>query len=85
MSLESTFLEQNVGRCVHIMQFDGSAKGQTALVWRAGLTMAFATKLQLHIGGIPPQQVIKPSAQGDFPLSREDMEWQLELFESLAR
>ena len=63
----------------------GSAKGQTALVWRAGLTMAFATKLQLHVGGIPPQQVIKPGAEADFPLSREDMEWQLELFESLAR
>jgi len=63
----------------------GSAKGQTALVWRAGLTMAFATKLQLHVGGIPPQQVIKPSVEGDYPLSREDMEWQLELFESLAR
>jgi len=62
----------------------GSAKGQTALVWRAGLTMGFATKLQLHIGGIPPQQVIRPKAEGDFPLSREDMEWQLELFESLA-
>lgn len=62
----------------------GSAKGQTALVWRAGLTMAFATKLQRHLGGIAPQQVLKPAADGDFPLSREDMLWQLQLFESLA-
>ncbi len=64
--------------------FGGSAKGQTALVWRAGLSMQFASKLQVRMGGIAPQNVLRAGADGGYPLSEEEMNWQLGLFGSLS-
>lgn len=61
----------------------GSPKAITALVWKAGLNMRFAMRLQVQMGGITPQNVLNAQNGTDFPLSSEQMEWQLDFFESL--
>ncbi len=61
-----------------------SAKGVTALAWKAGCTMRFASQLQLRLGGIAPNQVLNPRGGSDYPLNPEVMDWQLDFFQSLA-
>ena len=61
-----------------------SAKGVTALAWKAGCAMRFASQLQLRLGGIAPNQVLNPRGGTDYPLSDEEMDWQLDFFQSLA-
>lgn len=60
-----------------------SAKGITALTWKARLTMAFAVQLQTRLARISPPDLLHPKA-GKFPLTEEDMAWQLDLFVSMA-
>ena len=60
-----------------------SAKGVTALVWKAGLGMRFAVQLQLRVARIPPRKALRPRDGIDFPLTPEDMDWQIAFFESL--
>ena len=61
-----------------------SAKGVTALAWKAGCAMRFASQLQLRLGGIAPNHVLNPRGGTDYPLSDEAMAWQLDFFQSLA-
>ena len=61
-----------------------SAKGVTALAWKAGLSMRFATQLQQHMAGIPPAQVLNARDGTDFPMTPEEMTWQLGIFQSLS-
>lgn len=61
-----------------------SAKGVTALAWKAGCSMRLAVQLQLRMGGIAPTQVLNPKAGTDYPLSESEMVWQLEFFEGLT-
>ena len=61
-----------------------SAKGVTALAWKAGCPMRFASQLQLRLGGIAPSHVLNPRAGTDYPLTGEEMDWQLDFFQSLA-
>lgn len=61
-----------------------SAKGVTALGWKAGCSMRLAKQLQIRMGGIPPSQVLNPRAGTDYPLSENEMDWQIEFFQSLA-
>ena len=58
----------------------GSAKGLTAIVWKAGLGMALCEQLQLRLSRIKPAAVLHATADGKFPLSPEDMVWQLDFF-----
>jgi uncharacterized protein (DUF2336 family) len=58
----------------------GSSKAITALAWKAGLSMAFAEKIQSLIGKLPPKQVLRARHDGSFPLGEEDMDWYLESF-----
>lgn len=62
-----------------------SAKGVTALSWKAGCPMRFANQLQLRMGGIAPAQALTPRNGTDYPLPTEEMEWQLDFFRSLGR
>ena len=62
----------------------GSAKAITALAWKAGLDMRMAIQLQLRIGGIPPRKLLQARDGIDYPLSEEEMIWQIEFFESLS-
>lgn len=61
-----------------------SAKGVTALAWKAGCAMRFAAQLQLRLGGIPPHQALKPRGGTAYPLTDDEMTWQLEFFEGLV-
>ena len=61
-----------------------SAKGITALAWKAGCAMRLATQIQLRMGGIAPNQVLNPKDGTDYPLSEDEMTWQLEFFEGLG-
>jgi uncharacterized protein (DUF2336 family) len=57
-----------------------SAKAVTALAWKAGLGMRFAVELQMRHAGILPKSVIYARDGFDYPLSEEDLRWQIEFF-----
>ncbi len=57
-----------------------SPKGAVSLVWRAGLPMRFALRAQTALARVPPLQVLKPTVAGDFPLTEEAMNWQIDFF-----
>jgi len=57
-----------------------SPKGVTALVWKCGLAMRAALKVQSQLAQIPPAAALKPRADGGYPLSTEAMQWQLDFF-----
>jgi len=57
-----------------------SAKGILGLVWKAGLSCAFAVQIQTKLGHIAPEQAVKPKPDGAYPMSDEELDWQLELF-----
>ncbi len=61
-----------------------SAKGVTALAWKAGCGMRLASQLQLRAAGIPPTQVLHPRDGSDYPLSADEIEWQWDFFRSLG-
>lgn len=49
-----------------------------ALAWHAGLSMRMALQLQKDMGLVPPKELIYPRDGTDYPLSQEDIDWQLE-------
>lgn len=57
-----------------------SAKGVTALAWKAGLPVRLAVQLQLRIAGISPRNTLNPREGLLYPLSDEEMNWQIEFF-----
>lgn len=54
-----------------------SAKGMVAIVWKAGLSMGLCHQLQSRLLHLPPERMLY-SHDGAFPLTVEDMSWQLE-------
>ena len=52
----------------------------TALVWRAGLTMRFAKQVQLRVAQIPPKSALNPRDGVNYPMTDDEMRWQLEFF-----
>src|SRR3546814_17755241 len=62
-----------------------SAKGITALAWKAGCSMRVALQLQTNMGGIPPNKALHARDGSDFPLTPKEMEWQLDFFASLGQ
>ena len=63
----------------HILQSQ-SARAVVALVWKTGLSMRVAMKIQLQLARIPPQAVISSRGGSNYPMSREEMAWQLQFF-----
>jgi uncharacterized protein (DUF2336 family) len=61
-----------------------SAKGITAIVWKAGLSMRFSVRLQSVVARIPAPQTLKPRADGGFPLSEDALAWQLGFFADMT-
>jgi uncharacterized protein (DUF2336 family) len=57
-----------------------SAKAVTALAWKAGLEMRDAIQVQLRLAGVSPQSALYAREGTDYPLSEDDMAWQLEFF-----
>ena len=61
-----------------------SARGITAVCWKAGLGMRFANQLQIRYAMIAPNAAINPGKGDKFPLTPDEMEWQLEFFGSMV-
>jgi uncharacterized protein (DUF2336 family) len=61
-----------------------SAKGITALIWKAKLPMRFAVRVQTVLARLPAMQTLKPRSDGGFPLSEEALEWQIGFFSDMA-
>ncbi len=61
-----------------------SAKGLTALAWKAGFSMRLAFQLQLRVAHLPPKARLSAAPGGIFPLSAEEMDWQLDFFGTLV-
>ena len=57
-----------------------SAKGVVALVWKAKLPMRLAVQVQTRLGGISPRQALQARSGTGFPLTQEEMTWQIEFF-----
>ena len=57
-----------------------SAKGVVALAWKAKLPMRLAVQIQTRLGGISPRQVLQARGGTAFPLTTEEMTWQIEFF-----
>lgn len=55
----------------------GSAEAATALVWRAGLNMRVALKLQIQVMRLTQEDLLYPRNGSDFPLTEDRMRWQL--------
>lgn len=49
-----------------------------ALCWKAGMSMRLALALQKGIGQVAPREILYPRNGTDFPMSEEDMRWQIE-------
>lgn len=62
-----------------------SAKGTTALGWKAGLSTSCAVLLQTKLAKIATTDALRPLPGSQaYPLTAEDMLWQLELFASMS-
>ncbi|HYC05685.1 MAG TPA: DUF2336 domain-containing protein [Azospirillaceae bacterium] len=57
-----------------------SARGVTALCWKAGVSMRFARQVQLKLAQIPPASVLNAKNGTDYPMTPAELKWQLEFF-----
>lgn len=71
----------SVARTIVDMQ---SAKGMVALAWKAGVPGRLLAPLQNKLCRVSPGNVLKPNPSGEFPLSADEMAWQLEFFNQIA-
>jgi hypothetical protein len=62
-----------------------SAKGIVSLVWKAGFGMRAAVPLQTLLARLGPEALLRPTANGGFPLAVEEMRWQLEFLTQMGR
>ena len=58
-----------------------SAKAIVALVWRARLSMRVAFKIQVFVMRLAPNECLAARHGKDFPLSEDEMRWQLDYFD----
>lgn len=70
---------------VHKIVATQSAKGMVALCWKAGFDMSTAVILQTKLAKVAPPDLLRPrpGSQG-FPMTTEEMLWQLEFFASMV-
>ena len=55
-----------------------SAKGLVSLAWKAGLTMKSGYALQILLARLSPNVALKAAPGNNFPLSVQEMRWQLD-------
>lgn len=79
LAVKADLKEAAVGKVVAAQ----TAKGMVSLTWKAGLSPEFSIQLQTRLGGVAPPEVLRPRS-GLYPLTEEEMNWQIELFESMA-
>lgn len=54
------------------------ARPVVALAWRAGLSMRMALRLQQELANVPTKELLYPREGTDYPLTNEELLWQLE-------
>jgi uncharacterized protein (DUF2336 family) len=57
----------------------------TALAWKAGLSMRVAMQLQTRIAGVDARDVLNARDGNAYPISEDDMLWQLEFVGAIKR
>jgi hypothetical protein len=62
-----------------------SAKGIVSLIWKAGFSMRLAGPLQVLLCRVSPGAVLRGGEGGNFPLTNEEMRWQLEFLQRTER
>jgi uncharacterized protein (DUF2336 family) len=55
-----------------------SAKGLVSLAWKAGFSMQAGYAVQVLLAGLAPGSVMKPGPGNSFPMSVQEMSWQVE-------
>ena len=61
-----------------------SARGVTALCWKAGLGMPLATRLQLRFAHIAPNATVSSVEADKYPLTPDEMNWQIDFFGTMV-
>ncbi len=56
-----------------------NTKALVSIVWLARMPMRLASLIQSVLGQCPPNQAMIPDAQGGFPMTPEEMRWQIDL------
>ncbi|MAU41050.1 MAG: hypothetical protein CMF31_05450 [Kordiimonas sp.] len=66
-----------------VRQILSSRKGAriTALTWKAGLNMRTALVLQTDLAHVPPENFLSAKGGSDYPMSVQEMEYELALYE----
>lgn len=54
------------------------ARPVVALCWKAGLSMRLALRLQQEVALVPPKDLMYPRDGTDYPMTDEELRWQLE-------
>ncbi len=62
-----------------------SAKGLASLVWKAGFSARAAAPVQTAIGKIAPSALLAATPSGAFPLTPDEMRWQLDFLSGNGR
>ena len=62
-----------------------SAKGVVSITWKAGFCMRTAVALQALLTRLAPPDIVKPATDGGYPLSEEEMRWQLDFLTHARR
>ena len=62
-----------------------SAKGLVSLTWKAGFSMKAGHAMQVLLGRLPPGTALKPGPCNAFPLSVQEMVWQIDFLSGKER
>lgn len=62
------------------MMTGGAARPIIALCWKAGLPMRMCVDLQRLVGKLQPKDLVYAKGGTDYPLTPEEIKWQLEFF-----
>jgi len=62
-----------------------SAKGLLSLIWKAGFSMKLSGPVQATLAHLSPSAMLTPTPNGGFPLSVEEMRWQLDFLRRIGR
>lgn len=74
-------LEPGVVRRVFM---EKSPEGIMALAWKASLPAKMGVQIQQRMGRIAPSDVLTPTEDGKYPLTDEELAWQVEFFTDLS-
>lgn len=74
-------IEPDVGKTIFKEQ---NPKGILSLCWKAHLPAKMAGQVQQRMGRIPPADVVAADSAQEYPLSDEEMNWQLEFFREMT-